>query len=60
MDVLSREAGPEPPSFMLETDAGTVESEADFTDTAEPAAAEVIETERGGGNGKTEKGREEK
>lgn len=39
MDVAIREAGPEPLSVMLQTDTCAAESEAGFTDTAEPAAA---------------------
>lgn len=42
MDVVNKEAGPEPLSVkvpMLETDACVTESEAGLTDTAEPAAA---------------------
>lgn len=41
MDVVNKDTGPEPLSVnvAMETDAGVAESEADFTDTAEPAAA---------------------
>lgn len=42
LDVVSNEAGPEPLSAkvpMLETDDGVTESEAGFTDTAEPEEA---------------------
>lgn len=43
MEDVNNEADPEPVSVrvpMLETAAGETESEAGFTDTAEPAAAE--------------------
>lgn len=51
--MVNKDTGPEPLSVnvAMETDAGVAESEADFTDTAEPAAA--------GHTGSTERERKE-
>lgn len=50
-DVVNKEAGPEPlsVSVTMETDAGAAESEADFTDTADPAVAGQTEQRQDGG-----------